>query len=115
MNLIRTDARRKAANALVFPETLPECEDPAPDPGVALDAKTEAAILRAAIDNLPASLRGVMVFRYYEDMSVPEIAKVLSLPEGTVKRRIHDAKIAIRTQILRTIRPEASSNETKEQ
>ena len=115
VNLIRTDARRKAANALVFPETLPEREDPAPDPGAALDAKTEATVLRAAIDNLPMPLRSVMVFRYYEDMSVLEIAKVLSLPEGTVKRRLHDAKIAIRRQISRTIRPETSSNKTKEQ
>ena len=114
VNLIRTDARRKAANALVFPETLPECEDPAPDPGAALDTQTEATVVRAAINNLPIPLRDVMVFRYYEDMSVPEIAKVLSIPEGTVKRRIHDAKIAIRGKIARTIHPETSSNKKKE-
>ena len=33
VNLIRTDARRKAANALVFPEELPPCEDPRPNVG----------------------------------------------------------------------------------
>ena len=33
LNLIRTDARRKAANALDFPETMPESVAPAPDAG----------------------------------------------------------------------------------
>ena len=110
VNLIRTDARRKGANALVFQGTLPEREDPAPDAGASLDAKIEAEAIEAAIRGLPAHLRGVVVFRYYEDMSVREIAKVLSLPEGTVKRRLHDAKKLMRERITRTIRPETSSN-----
>ena len=110
VNLIRTDARRKGANALVFQGTLPEREDPAPDAGASLDAKIEAEAIEAAIRGLPAHLRGVVVFRYYEDMSVREIAKVLSLPEGTVKRRLHDAKKLMRERISRTIRPETSSN-----
>ena len=33
VNLIRTDARRKAANALVFPGEYPPCEDPRPNVG----------------------------------------------------------------------------------
>ena len=110
VNLIRTDARRKGANALVFQETLPEREDPAPDAGTALDATIEAVAIRSAIDVLPLPLRSVVVFRYYEDMSVREIANVLSLPEGTVKRRLHDAKKLMREKIARTIRPETSSN-----
>jgi len=109
LNLIRTDARRKGANALDFPETMPECQAPTPDAGVALDASIEAKAVRAAVGELPLSLRSVVVLRYYEDLSVPEIAEALSLPEGTVKRRLHDARIAIRGNIARTIRPEASS------
>ena len=46
VNLIRTDARRKAANALVFPEELPPCEDPRPNVGEQLSAQDEAAIVR---------------------------------------------------------------------
>ena len=110
LNLIRTDLRRKGANALDFPEELPEVPAPGPDAGAALDAGIEAAAVRAAVRELPFSLRSVVVLRYYEDLSVPEIAQALALPEGTVKRRLYDARNAIRERISRTIRPEASSN-----
>jgi RNA polymerase sigma-70 factor (ECF subfamily) len=104
LNLIRTDARRKGANALDFPETVPESASPAPDAGEALDASIEAEAVRAAVRSLPLAMRSVVVLRYFEDMSVSEIAKALSLPEGTVKRRLHDARDAIRVKIARTIR-----------
>ena len=57
VNLIRTDARRKAANALVFPEELPPCEDPRPNAGEQLSAQDEAAIVRAAVRELPPHLK----------------------------------------------------------
>ena len=105
VNLMRTDARRKAANALTFPGELPECEDPRPNAGAALDAKTEAEAVQAAIRELSPPLRATVVFRYYEDMTVSEIAHILSVPEGTVMRRLYDAKNIIRRRIERMILP----------
>jgi RNA polymerase sigma-70 factor (ECF subfamily) len=113
VNIIRTDARRKAANALVFQETLPDREDERPNAGEALSAEEEAEIVRNAIRELPTPYRALLVFRYYEDLSVPEIAHIMSLPEGTVKRRLHEAKNMVRARIARTVRTEASSNERK--
>lgn len=110
VNLIRTDARRKAANALVFKEALPDREDERPNVGETLAVQEEAAILRGAVRDLPPSYRTLLVFRYYEDLSVPEIASILSLPEGTVKRRLHEAKNLVRAKIARTFRPDVSSN-----
>lgn len=109
VNLIRTDARRKAANALVFQEKLPDFEDERPDAGDALSAQEEAIVVRKAIGELPPSYRALLVFRYYEDLTVPEIAKIMSLPEGTVKRRLHEAKNLVRVKIARTVQPEDSS------
>lgn len=110
VNLIRTDARRKAANALVFQERLPDSEDERPDAGEALSAQEEAEIVRKAIGELPPSYRALLVFRYYEDLTVPEIARIVTLPEGTVKRRLHEAKNFVRAKIVRTVQPEGSSN-----
>ena len=110
VNIIRTDARRKAANALVFQEKLPDSEDDRPDAGELLSAQDEAAIVREAIGGLPPPYRALLVFRYYEDLTVPEIARIVSLPEGTVKRRLHEAKRLVRAKIARTVRPEGSSN-----
>ena len=110
VNLIRSDARRKAANALVFQETLPDREDEHPNVGDALSVQDEAAIVREAIRGLPPSYRTILVFRYYEDLTVPEIARIMSLPEGTVKRRLHEAKNLVRAKIVRTVQTEDSSN-----
>ena len=110
VNLMRTDARRKAANALVFQEKMPDSEDDRPDAGELLSAQDEAAIVREAIGGLPPPYRALLVFRYYEDLTVPEIAHILSLPEGTVKRRLHEAKNLVRAKIARTVRSEDSSN-----
>ena len=110
VNIMRSDARRKAANALVFQATLPVCEDLRPNADEALSNADEAKIVRRALLELPPSHRAAMVFRYYEDLTVPEIASILALPEGTVKRRLHEAKNLIRAKIARTVRPEGSSN-----
>jgi RNA polymerase sigma factor (sigma-70 family) len=43
--------------------------------------------LRDAIAELPSALRGVVVLRYFEDLSVDETAALLRVPPGTVKSR----------------------------
>ena len=111
VNLIRSDMRRKGANALVFQESLPDMVDERPNVGEALSVRDEAAIMRCAMRDLPPSYRALLVFRYYEDLSVPEISQILSLPEGTVKRRLHEAKNLMRAKIARTIHPKDPSNE----
>lgn len=110
VNLIRTDARRKAANALVFQEKLPDIKDERPNIGEMLSVRDEAIVVRKAVGEMPPSYRALLVFRYFEDLTVPEIARIMSLPEGTVKRRLHEAKNLVRERIARTIRPEDSSN-----
>ena len=114
VNLIRSDARRKAANALDFPGELPEQVDPRPEPVDGLAAQEEAAAVRASLDQLPPYLREVVVFRYWEDLTVPEIARILAIPEGTVKSRLHQAKNVVRTAISRTMSDHHASNQAEE-
>jgi RNA polymerase sigma-70 factor (ECF subfamily) len=45
--------------------------------------------LDQAFETLPAELRIVLALHYAIDLSVPQVAAALSLPEGTVKSRIH--------------------------
>ena len=40
---------------------------------------------------LPEKYKEVIVLRYFEDMSIAEVATVLDLNENTVKTRIHRA------------------------
>jgi len=41
----------------------------------------------------------VVVLRYCRDMTVPEIAVRLNLPQGTIKSRLHYGLAAIRTHM----------------
>jgi RNA polymerase sigma-70 factor (ECF subfamily) len=53
--------------------------------------KETAHQVRAALDELPAHHRSVLVLRYVENMSYQEIADTVGCSLGTVKSRIHYA------------------------
>ena len=103
VNFRRMDLRRKAANMLDFTDELPEVASDAPAPSETLAAAEDASAVRAAVDSLPDIFREVVVFRYFEDMSVPEIAQLLGLPEGSVKSRLSRAKLRLRAHLAGTI------------
>ncbi|MCD5415555.1 sigma-70 family RNA polymerase sigma factor [Candidatus Bipolaricaulota bacterium] len=66
------------------------------DPAQIVAQEDRAAQVRGGIDSLPYDYRAPLVLRYYNDLSYKEIAEVLSLPEGTVKTRIHRGKIRLK-------------------
>ena len=47
--------------------------------------------VRAALADLPPRERACTVLRFYDDLTVPQIAAQLGLAEGTVKRYLADA------------------------
>ena len=96
VNFRRMDVRRKAANALVFGEERLDVSDEKPDPGELLSRLDEATALRGAVLRLPEDLRLVVVMHYFNGFSVPEIAKTVQSPEGTVYYRLHEARQRIR-------------------
>lgn len=70
-----------------------------PDPSVMVsDSKVD---LERALEKMKPKYRHVLMLRYYEDMTVAEIARVLDCPEGTVKTRLHQAL----KQLKRSIEP----------
>lgn len=52
------------------------------------------------IDRLPEYQRVAVVLFYYEGHSVAEIAEILSIPEGTVKSRLSNARKTIKGEVL---------------
>jgi len=55
--------------------------------------------LTAAIDELPAAYRTVLVLRDVQGLSNPEIAELLSLSVPVVKTRVHRARLFLRKQL----------------
>ena len=64
------------------------------DPDVAL-----CASVRSALARLDPDLRATVVLRYYADLSVADIARLLDLPDGTVKSRLHRATAVLREEL----------------
>lgn len=71
--------------------------DPPPDEAVAdrLLAREALATLRS----LPAPFSEVLVLRFCQALTVPEIAAALELPDGTVKTRIFQGLRRLRAQL----------------
>ncbi len=55
--------------------------------------------VQQAISSLPLSHRGVVVLYYVNELSVQEIAKILSIPAGTVKSRLHYGRQALKKSL----------------
>ena len=59
------------------------------------------ALLRQALQTLPATLRTAVILRDLQELSYQEIADHLGLPEGTVKSRINRGRIELAHQLKR--------------
>ena len=55
-------------------------------------AEEEKRLIQGAVDKLPEKLKICILLFYMEQLSVAQIAKVLHLPEGTVKSRLYQAR-----------------------
>ena len=82
---------------LPFPEARELDEQqanlPSPEPSPAeATAQTETgARLRQCLERLPDKHRQVLLLRFFEDASLPDMAAVLDCSVGTVKSRLHHA------------------------
>lgn len=65
---------------------------------LAMDAQLETW-LHGAIDRLPEKLRQPLALAALGDLKLVEVARVLGLPEGTVRRRIHTARQKLKVQL----------------
>jgi RNA polymerase sigma-70 factor (ECF subfamily) len=70
--------------------------EPAPDAAASAHDQTAPIDVRRALSGLGHKLREVVVLRYFEDLSSPEIASVLEIPEGTVRFRLMIARQRLR-------------------
>jgi len=68
-------------------------------PSEALERQELGALLRQAIDGLPAIYRNVVLLRDIEEMDVRETAAVLGISEGAVKVRLHRARALLQRNL----------------
>lgn len=62
-----------------------------PSPDAAMDSQERSRLVQQAIDQMPWSLREILLLAYFQRMSYNQIAESLRIPLGTVKSRLHSA------------------------
>ena len=71
----------------------------APQPDRALQGAQTEILLEAAIQTLDEDQRTVVVLRDIEELSIEEICEITGLADGTVKSRLHRARLALRKNL----------------
>ena len=92
VNCHAKETRRKANKTIVFPGDLPESPDDGADHVV---QAVDASLLRDAIRALPPEMEEAVVLHYFMDLPLLKIARILTLPVGTVKSRLHYARLIL--------------------
>ena len=97
-NIHAKDVRRKS-NRTVAGDA--EAVDGASDDeaGDRIFREVDASLLRDAIAELPADLKDALMLRYFMDLPVSRVARILSAPEGTVKWRLHCARMVLSAKL----------------
>jgi RNA polymerase sigma-70 factor (ECF subfamily) len=85
-------ARRRRTDAQLDETVETTVADSADDPEVALQKKSRNELLRQALINLSPQHREIIDLVYYQEKSVDDCARILSIPAATVKTRMFYAR-----------------------
>ena len=83
---------RKRPDEELDDETAQAIEDHGDDPEVAMQKKDTSTVLRQCMTKLSAEHREIIDLVYYHEKSVEEVAKIVGVPENTVKTRMFYAR-----------------------
>ena len=93
LDYLRKNRRLIFVEDEILESTGPSCED-----------KYEDVDLKAAIDKLPPLNRTVIILRFYEDMKLEDIAKVLNENLSTTKTRLYSTLKRLKLELEDTNR-----------
>ncbi len=90
VNEVKQQIRKKRVPTVPF-EQAPEEAGSFSEAETAMLRHEERRQLRQALEILPAEQREAVVLRYFADLTVPEVSRVLGQREGTIKSRLSRA------------------------
>lgn len=116
--------RRKASNApqrtLSLDELAPDNDeldrllrDVSASPEGSLLQSEQSQLLHRAVLQIPAALRMVLVLHDMEELTTDEVAQILGLQPGTVRVRLHRARLSLRKEMTRILDANAADAAVK--
>ena len=99
VNLVRDDARKRKVRGEVGLDaatdaersSIPEPVAAGESPGESAERRDEELVVQRALHGLTDLEREVVLLHFYDSMTLVETAKVLEVPLGTIKSRLHAA------------------------
>jgi RNA polymerase sigma-70 factor (ECF subfamily) len=85
-------------------ELTDEIIDRSPTPDVRAERREMQRLLKDALSRLSERNRETFCLYYMDGYSIREISRILSVPQGTVKRRLHEARKILRKEVVRMAR-----------
>jgi RNA polymerase sigma-70 factor (ECF subfamily) len=80
-----------------------QCEEPMVATDKIVERQELRQLLRKAVQALPEAQRDAFLLHYDEELTVPEVARIVGAPEGTVKSRIAAALATIKKQMKKSL------------
>ncbi len=78
-------------------------ESPTANPHKTLEQKERWALVQAKLQLLSPEHRTIVLLRDFEGLSYDEIADVLQLESGTVKSRLHRARMVVKEKLKKVL------------
>ena len=95
------DRSRRGRRERLRVEMPEQVADPAPAAAERVETHERAALVRQALQEVPPHFRHPLVLVHVEGMKVEEAARLLGVPEGTVKTRLMRGRAALRRVLVR--------------
>lgn len=101
LNVYRSHVRRRGQPAVAIDEAG-ETEDPA-----SILERVEIAdrdeTVRRAVVHLPERYRDAVLLYYFHEMDISQAARILGVPDGTLKARLHRGRALLRKRLGRLL------------
>lgn len=109
-NVCRSALRRRGRPAAAVSMDADDAgwlEIPDGSPGLleTLEGEQTRLLLREAVERLPVAQREVVLLRDWEGLSYEEMARVLDVPIGTVRSRLHNATVRLAEDLMAALGP----------
>jgi len=98
-NRLKSAGNRMRERTLPIMERALDIKDDKGNPAKFLEKKEFETKIQAEIEKLSSDMKDVVILRDIEQLSYEEIAKILSVDLGTVKSRLHRARLELRTAL----------------
>ena len=77
----------------------PKDESSSSDPTLPLELAERERLVQSALNSLAADHRAVVVMKEFDGLRYEEIASILNVPVGTVRSRLHRARLDLRERL----------------